>query len=431
MSGGFEGHSEPPTVSADIPTTSPRSALAPQSAGRPKRPIGSAAAVVAVVLVSLNLRPGATSVGPVLDEIRGGLGMGPAVAGLITALPGLCFGVVGAVAMRLSRAAGLTRAILLGLVCILTGLSLRAFVDSTWAFLAFSVLGLAGMAVGNVLAPVWIKVHSRDGDRRQMTIYSMGLTLGGALGSLCAAPLLQNTAGGWRSAIGFWALLALVAVIPWAMLALRDGPGTPRSPSRAVPRARLIHSRTAVALCIFFGVEAMNAYVQFGWVPQIYRDAGLSAVAAGALVAMLTSLAVVGGLLMPLLVLRSADLTWMMLTLGAFMAAGYVGLWLAPTIFPWLWSLLLGVSGWTFPAAIVMLTARTRDPAITGRLSGFVQSVGYLLAAAGPLLVGVIHGATHDWSLVLALLASSAAVMTFAGLILAKPTCVDDEMAAV
>ena len=50
-----------------------------------------------IVLVSLVLRPGATSTGPVLEEIRAGIGMGTTSAALLSALPGLSFAASGAV----------------------------------------------------------------------------------------------------------------------------------------------------------------------------------------------------------------------------------------------------------------------------------------------------------------------------------------------
>ena len=40
-------------------------------------------AVVAVIVLAVNLRPGATSIGPLLSELRAGLHMGPGVAALL------------------------------------------------------------------------------------------------------------------------------------------------------------------------------------------------------------------------------------------------------------------------------------------------------------------------------------------------------------
>ena len=172
----------------------------------------------------------------------------------------------------------------------------------------------------------------------------------------------------------------------------------------------------------------MNAYIQFGWLPQIYRDNGLSATDAGALLALLTGVGVLGAFLMPTIVARSRTLTPHMIGLGVLLVTGYGGLLLAPTTVPWLWAILLGTAGFAFPLSIALITARTRTPGVTAQLSGFVQPVGYLIAAFGPFGVGLIHQATGNWNLVLILLMISAIPFTLAGVRAARPVYVDDEL---
>ena len=392
-------------------------------------PVGAGLALAAVVLISVNLRPGASSVGPVLAELRDGLGMSPGTAGLMTALPGLCFGVVGALAVGLARRVGMTVGISLGLVAVVVGLVGRSATGSVVVFLALSALALGGMAVGNVLVPAWIKRHAQDGGVRLMTFYSSGLTLGGALAAALVAPVSGVGVLGWRGSLGVWGVVALAALVPWVVVAVREhrDPADHRVGSTA-DIGSLWRSPTAVALTVLFGVQSMNAYVQFGWLPQIYRDAGLSATRAGLLVSLLTSVGIVGGLLMPTVIARSRTIAPWMVAFGVLMVTGYTGLLLAPGVVPWLWALCLGLSGFAFPTAIALITARTRDPRVTARLSGFVQPLGYALAAAGPFAVGLVREATQDWTVVLLLLMSSAVVMTLAGLRVSVHVFVDDEV---
>lgn len=388
-------------------------------------------AAAAIVLLSVNLRPGASSVGPVLEELRTGLGMGGTVAGLMTALPGLCFGAVGLVAVGLARRIGVTAGIFWSIAAIAVGLVTRVLTGSTAVFLVTTALALAGMAVCNVLVPAWIKRHSSDGGVLLMTIYGAGLTLGGALGSLLAAPIAGASDWGWRAALGVWGVVAVVALLPWLPVLVGERRARRgRAPLPRVAEARIASSPTALALTVLFGIQSMNAYVQFGWLPQIYRDAGLSAVYAGALIALLTTLGVVGGLVMPTVIDRSTTLAPWMIAMGALNVAGYAGLLLAPATVPWLWAVLLGLAGFAFPTTIALITARTRDPRVTARLSGFVQPVGYMLAAIGPMLVGLIYGATGGWTIVLVLLMASGVALALTGLRVARPVFVDDELAA-
>lgn len=399
--------------------------MSTQHETRPGPPFSATLIVIGVALISINLRPGATSVGPLLEEIRSTLGLGSTLAGVITALPGFAFAVAGGASVALARRVGLSTGITLGVAAVVVTLFARVLTDSSLVFLVLTAIGLAGMGLGNVLVPAWIKAHSRDGGVRLMTIYGMGLTIGGALGPLLAAPIAGVAPGQWRGALGVWSVVALLALVPWVTISVKD-----RVHRRAGVKvsSQVRHSPTAIALTILFGVQSMNAYVQFGWLPQIYRDAGLSATVAGALISIVTGLGIVGGLIMPTVISRSRDMSVWMVAFGSFAAAGYLGLLLAPSTVPWMWSILLGLSGFAFPTAIALITARTRDPQITAQLSGFVQPVGYLLAGIGPFLVGVLHEATGGWTLVLLLLMTTGLGITFAGLRVAKPVFVDDEI---
>ena len=378
--------------------------------------------VAAVVLVSLNLRAGASSPGPVLEEVRDGLGMTAGVAGAMTGLPGLCFGLVGALAVGFARRVGMTASVAVGLAAAAVGLLLRVTTDSVPIFLVLTVLALAGMAVCNVIVPAWIKAHGHA--VVLMTVYGTGLVVGATLGALVTAPATE-AADSWRVGLGMWGLVLLVAAPLWGWLALRErrSPSEHSVSSGPAPSGRIAHSRTAIALTVLFGIQSMHAYVQFGWLPQIYRDAGMTASSAGALQALLSGVGILGALAMPTVIARDRGLHAWMVSFGVMLFLGYAGLLVAPATLPWLWALLLGFSGLAFPTAIALITARTRHPSVTAQLSGFVQPIGYALAA-----VGLLHDATGDWQLVLVLLALTSVPLTLAGLRVARPAYVDDEI---
>ena len=396
------------------------------------RPTRSAAVpfgflLAAVVLVSLNLRAGASSPGPVLEEVRDGLDMTAGVAGAMTGLPGLCFGLVGALAVGFARRVGMTASVAVGLAAAAVGLLLRVTTDSVPVFLVLTVLALAGMAICNVIVPAWIKAHGHA--VVLMTVYGTGLVVGATLGALVTAPATE-AADSWRVGLGMWGLVLLVAAPLWGWLALRErrSPSEHSVSSGPAPSGRIAHSPTAVALTVLFGIQSMHAYVQFGWLPQIYRDAGMSASSAGALQALLSGVGILGALAMPTVIARDRGLHAWMVSFGVALFLGYAGLLLAPAALPWLWALLLGFSGLAFPTAIALITARTRHPSVTAQLSGFVQPIGYALAAIGPFAVGLLHDATGDWQLVLVLLALTSVPLTLAGLRVARPAYVDDEI---
>ncbi|MEA4945875.1 MAG: MFS transporter [Propionicimonas sp.] len=389
---------------------------------------GNWVALVAVVLISANLRPG-TMVGPVLAELLRDLGQNEAWGGLLTAMPGICFAAFGALSVAFATRVGLAPALFWGMVATAVGLAVRSWTSDAWVFLALTALALGGMALGNVLLPAFIKRRFPNRVPLLMALYGSFLAVGATLGSMLAVPLAEVLPGGWRGSLAVWGPVAALAAVPILVVIVREGSGRlgahqhERGPS-------LLRSRRAVALGIFFGVQSMHAYTQFGWTAQMFRDGGVDRDAAGLLVSLLASLGIVTGLVMPMVVERVHDLRAVVAVLVALLVAGYLGILYAPTVASWLWAVCLGLSGAAFPMALALITARTRDHHLTARLSGFCQTVGYALAACGPLLVGVLRTHSSGWTVPLWVLIVSSAVMLVAGLIACTPGYVDDDLAA-
>ncbi len=384
----------------------------------------------AVAAIAIILRPGATSVGPVLAEITHGLGFSATAAGALTALPGFCFAIAGATAVTVSNKLGTAGALTLGAAAAALGLLARSLVTNQAAFLALSVLALLGAGMGNILVPVFIK---RFYPRRQsvlMIVYVLGLTTGATVPGLVTPLFLTGSSSGWRGALGVWGVVSALAVVPWVVLAVRERRMTgaalgPRSSIRSVLR-----SRRALGLALFFGIQSMQAYVCFGWLAQILRDAGVSASSASLLMSYYSALGFPAALVMPIVVARSRDLRPYVVAFSLFLALGFGGLWLAPLWSPILWVTLISVAGFSFPMALALITARTRDPHVTGGLSGLTQSVGYIFSGVGPLAVGIIHELTGGWAVPLLLIAGSAVLLLLGGLTIARPGYVDDDLPA-
>jgi len=383
--------------------------------------------VVAVAAIAIILRPGATSIGPVLAEITHGLGFSPTLAGALTALPGFCFAIAGATAVTLSNKLGTAGALTLGVAAAAIGLVARSLVSNQVAFLALSVLALLGAGMGNILVPVFIK---RFYPRRQsvlMMVYVVGLTTGATVPGL-VTPLLVSTPGGWRTALGIWGVISAVAVVPWVVLTVRERRMTGAAMGPRSSILSVIRSRRALGLALFFGIQSMQAYVTFGWLAQILRDSGVSASTASLLLSYYSALGFPAALIMPIVVARSRDLRPFVVVFAIFLATGFGGLWLAPLWSPILWVTLISVAGFSFPMALALITARTRDPHVTGGLSGLTQSVGYIFSGLGPLLVGILHEVTGGWSLPLLMIAGSAVFLLLGGLAIARPGYVDDDL---
>ncbi|TDC73764.1 MFS transporter [Streptomyces hainanensis] len=386
--------------------------------------------VVGLALAAFNLRPALASIGPLLPEIRDGLHMNGAVAGLLTSVPALCFAVFGNAAPRLARRHGLPAVLVAGLAAVAAGLALRPFAGSTTVFLVTSALALAGVAVGNVLMPVLVKEYFPDRLGAMTGLYSMALSLGAACAAGLSVPLARALGDDWRPGLGFWAIPALVAVLPWlAALRHRRARATriPTPRQEAVP-LRLARSGTAWSLAILFGLQATAAYVTLGWAPQIYQDAGISAGTAGLLAAVIIGLGAPIGFALPPFAARLRHQGPLVAVLGVFGLVGYVGLWLAPGGGAWLWAICLGLTNCTFPVVLTMIGLRARTPHGVARLSAFAQSIGYLISVPGPLLVGTLNEATGAWHAPLALMVVLLLAQIAVGFRAGRDRCVEDEV---
>lgn len=389
---------------------------------------------IAVLALALNLRAAASSVGPLLTEIGDGMDVGGPALGFLTSLPGLIFGLLGLFAVRIGKRFGISATLFLSACVLVFGIGLRAWVDNSWLFLVLSIIGLTGIAIANVLMPAWIKIHGKQHTVALMTVYSVCVVAAGAIGAAFTAPAAQSFAEvfspetGWRAALSLWGVLALIPVALWWVVSKRVGHDYPKTPTHATATKRMFRSPAAWAMTAFFALQSTQVYVQFGWLPQIYRDAGVGSNEAGLLLATAAIIGLVGSLIMPTVVDRAQHLWVWPVVFGALSAVGYFGLLLWPAEGRWVWAVALGIGGMAFATSIALIPARSSDHEITARLSGFVQPVGYILAGVGPMLVGVLYSSSQSWTSSLVFLVVLALSMALAGALAARDVQVDDQL---
>ena len=382
--------------------------------------------LVGLVLLSLNLRPAAVSVGPVLAEVRAGLGMGAASAGLLTSLPVLAFAVFGALAPALASRIGLHRVTLLALVCVIAGLGTRVLVDHEASFLALSMLALAGMAVANVVLPSLVKLHFPDRVGLVTAIYTTALSIGLTAALWLTVPI-SEAFGDWRDGLGAWAVIAVVAAVPWTGLIARDR--HLERPERTIRYVEVLRTRLGLAMALFFGFQSLQAYVIFGWFASMWRDAGFSAAEAGLLVGLVAATAIPLSLWAPTRLAKSADPRWLLFAILACYLVGYAGILVAPRAGAVAWALLVGAATTTFPLVLTLVGLRARTTEGTAALSGVTQSVGYLIAAAGPFSFGALRDATGGWTWPLLVLTALVLPLFALAAYVARPVMVEDQLA--
>jgi len=381
----------------------------------------------AILLLSLNLRPAAVSVGPVLGDLRHALGMGPLSAGLLTSLPVLAFAVFGALAPAAARRVGPHRVTFLALLAVVVGLGARAVVSDEAVFLAFSVLAVAGMAMANVLMPSLVRLHFPHRIGLVTALYTTALAAGLTGAFLLTVPVADGL-GSWRYGLGVWAVLGLVAALPWFGLVAHDE--RLDVPERDVSFRDVARTRLGWAMVLFFGLQSMQAYAVFGWFATLWRDADYGPAAASALVGVVAAVSIPMSLWTPQAVARPGDRRWVIVLVIACYPVAYLGLAIAPHGPAVLWALVLGVALSTFPIILALIGLRTRTAGATAALSGFTQSAGYLLSALGPFGVGLLHEASDGWTVPLVAMASLSVPLLLAGLYVGRPhLLLEDQLA--
>lgn len=382
-----------------------------------------------VLLVAVNLRAGVVAVSPVLGELRADTGLSSAGAGLLTTLPVLCFGLFALLAPRLGRRFGVERTTTAALGLLTAALLVRGLPGLPALFAGTLLLG-AAIAVSNVLLPALIK---RDFPLRVEALTGLYITVmscGAVLAAGATVPLEEATGLGWRPALALWALPALAAMLTALVLLRRPGGAGAGSAGSAV--RGLWRDRVAWQVTTFMGLQSLGFYASLAWLPTIFTDTGLPARTAGLLLAAGSLVSLPASLLAPALATRLRDERLGIALSAALTASGLAGLAVAPGTLPLAWMLLLGLGqGSSIALALTMVGQRSPDAAHAGQLSSMAQGVGYLIAASGPLALGVLHGATGGWGLPLGLLLALVVPQLLAGLGAARPRLVAAGAAAL
>ena len=371
-----------------------------------------------LVVLALCLRAPFSAVGPILDELGAELSLSTGALAVVTALPLVCFGLVSPFAPALAARMGVHRALVVGAAVLAGGIGLR--MAGAAGLVTGTVVLTGGIALVNVLLPGAARAEYGRRSAVVVGLTTASMALSAAAGAGLSQPLAA-LGGSARAGLLLWAVPVLAALAAVAVLA-RARRGVP-VPTATAPgrRTAMLRDPVAVAVTLYFGLQALSFYAMLTWLPDILEsEAGYSPVAAGGLVAAAAFLGVPASLVVPPLVARRPDQAGWAVALAVPTAVAIVGLLAAPSAAPPLWVLLYGLgTGAAFPLSMTLVLQRSRDVAQTGRLSAGAQSIGYLIAAAGPLAVGLLHEATGGWTaglvLLLAVLIAQAVVGALAG----------------
>lgn len=355
-----------------------------------------------IFLVSLNLRPAITSVGPLLGQIGSDQNLGKDALGLLGALPLIAFAVISPLIHVPARRLGIERLIMLSLLALAAGIAIRSFLGTPGLWWGTIILGLA-IAVGNVLVPTIVKRDYSGNISIATAIYSACISIGAAVASVVAVPIANRST--WQESLAWWAIPALVVAVLWLPRMRTGGPIPVDNQSAEHPSVSVWKQPTAWLVTAFFGLQSTSFYVMVTWLPSIEASNGISEARAGVHLFIYQALGIVSGFMIPKLMKNEKDQTLAAVVSSIPMLIAILGLMLAPQ-FTILWPILAGIgSGATLVVGLSLISYRGRSHHETTQLSGMAQSIGYLFAATGPILTGFLAEQTGNWQAALGLMA--------------------------
>ena len=387
--------------------------------------------VVGVLALGYNLRGAITSLPPVFPELQSSLGLSSTTISILAATPVICFGAVSGFAASLARRAGEERVLLGASIALVIGLVARGAAPGALLFPG-TILCSGAIAVMNVLLSSLIKRRWPERAGFLIGLYIMALSAGAIVASLVSVPLWQGTGGSVALTLGWLAAPAALAVLLWLPQARSAPRPTATAPGRPAARprpARVAVYRYAVTwhVTIFMGMQSLLYYATLSWLPTMLRDRGESAAAAGDLLALMGVGNLAVSLFIPMAAQRMRSQVALVIPTTIAVAGGLAGLLYLPLGGAVAWALILGAGqNAALALAIFFTAARAPDAATAASLSSFAQAVGYLLASAGPLEVGLLHSATGSWTAPVAVLFALSVVMFVSGILAARPKMLPD-----
>lgn len=380
--------------------------------------------ILGFIFIAANLRAPITAVGPLIGLIQENLHISGTEAGFITTLPLFAFAVFSPIVPWLSRKFGMNLVLFCSVLVLTTGIIVRSSYSSLGLFIGTAVLGLA-IAVGNVLLPGLIKKEFPTSTGVMTGVYTLSMNIFAALSSGISLPLALHSGLGWEGSLRIWAVLGSVAVVLWLpqlfkkkKLASTLSGQSKESEAPLNNKAGVWSSALAWQVSIYMGLQSTVFYSMVAWLPTILVQQGMDSTSAGWTLSLMQMAIIPMTFIGALLAGRYNDQITLVIVGSLFVMSGIGGLLLVHnSVMTYIWVILLGIGGGiTFGLAMMFFTLRTKTAYNASELSGMGQSVGYLLAACGPLFFGYVHDVTASWTLPLIFLLGVAAVCLITGL---------------
>ncbi|MBU5300441.1 MFS transporter [Clostridium sporogenes] len=372
--------------------------------------------IIGIIFIAANLRAPLTSVGPLVKFIRDNLHISNTLAGMITTLPLFAFALFSPVAPRLGRKFGVELVLLLSVIFLTVGIILRSLSGVAGLFIGTAIIGLA-ISVANVLIPSLIKRDFPEKIGVMTGIYSISMNTFGAIASGISVPIATRLGLKWSGALGIWGILSFISIILWLPQVKGNDEGVSEDHKTISSNVNLWKSSLAWQVSLFMGLQSLVFYSMVAWMPEILMQKGMSSNKAGWMLSLMQLALIPFTFIVSVLAGRRSNQRSLVISGCLFILIGIAGLLYGSSQFVFLWIIILGIGGgFAFSLSMMFFSLRTENSNEAAQLSGMAQSLGYLLAAFGPILFGFLHDVTNSWKVPLQTLIGITVLLFIFGL---------------
>ncbi|WP_261676964.1 CynX/NimT family MFS transporter [Staphylococcus equorum] len=387
--------------------------------------------IIAIVFIASILRAPLTSVGPVIEEIKQVMEIDNSVAGILTTIPLIIFAIVSPLVSKVTSRLTMSRTIFYSTILLIVALFLRIAGDFNLFIIGTLLLGIA-TAFGNVVLPSYVKWYFPMQIGLATGIYSGTMNFTAGLGGGLSFPLSEISPIGFRLSLSFWIIFGVIALLLWIPKA-RTGAKleqatVDQSKLKTSKKVNIVKSKLAWMVALTMGFQSMVFYTMVAWVPSILIDRGLEPTTAGYLLMLNQFSQVPMTFIFPIVASKLKDQRILVVIITILFLIGFSLFFTQSLVLLIIGIVIAGLAmGACFSLCMTFFSIRANTSEGSISLSGFGQSVGYLIAAIGPFLIGYLYDATGSWnSGVVALIIMSILIFIF-GYPAAKNKVVEDE----
>ncbi|WP_240374286.1 CynX/NimT family MFS transporter [Bacillus piscicola] len=375
--------------------------------------------IAGIIVIAFNLRPAITAVGPLVPIIRESTGMSNSTAGLLTTIPLLSFAVFSLLAPKMGLRFGNHVAVFIALLILTAGTLVRSLPITALIFTGTALIG-SGIAICNVLLPGIIKYSFPKKVGIMTSLYTAMMGLFASIGSGLSIPLAENVGLGWQMTLGVWAILSFVALLVWFPQINKDRKRKGEQPVKKAPRpsGSIWSSPIAWQVTLFMGFQSFLFYTLITWIPDVLQELGVDLSLGGWMLFLLQIIGIPFSFMTPLLADKLKNQAPIVIGICTLYMLGIFGLLFIQNLPVIIISvLLMGISqGAAISLSLTFLSLRAANAQHAAMLSGMAQSFGYLLAATGPFLMGLLYDIFHTWRPYLFVLIAVVLIILTAGL---------------